>query len=135
MLYKEAFPADGLKDYQVTIFMILSLINFCLETTLGAVFCALWKKFSSMLKAPEYGVSKRQHIVINIAVSLIIILYFMAAVIFELLDSIMTARSIKDKSTIDWNDIFTNFYFLRFALDFCICMVILYLMHSFGPAA
>lgn len=70
----------------------------------------------------------------NVVVYVIIVLYFSAIVIFEFIDPILTYREVEDSAEINWQEIFYCVYYLRFTLDFVVCLLILYLMHRFGPS-
>ena len=64
---------------------------------------------------------------------LIFILYLLSVIVFDFLDAILTYRAFRHKR-LSWDDDFAKVYYLRFFMDFVICLVVLYLMHSFGPA-
>lgn len=102
-----------------------------MEVTIGVVFCALWKYFSNVARGL---VPSSSHGFSNCAISFITVLYFLNCVIFELLDPVMTILAIRNETSFDWENFFTQIYFIRFMLDFICCMLILYLMHKFGPS-
>ena len=56
-------------------------------------------------------------------------------IFFELLDTVFTTIDERSDSDMNWSEFFNSVYFIRFALDFVSCMVILYLMHAFGPTS
>ena len=83
----------------------------------------------------DHGISSRNHCLANLAITLIMILYFCACFIFELLDPVLTFRFDANQATIDWVSIFYEFYYLRFVFDFIACMLILFLLYKIGPSS
>jgi hypothetical protein len=64
----------------------------------------------------------------------IIVLYISTSLIFELLDPVMTYFSARNSQIKDWQNFFAQVYFIRFMMDFISCILILCLMHRFGPS-
>ena len=113
------------------VYISLSLINLVLEVTLGITFCFLWHHFYQLTKNVDFA-SKRTRAVANCATICILVLYFGAAFIFDLIDPIMRFRQISGETNQNWQMFFDQAYSLRFLLDFIACLLILVLMHGFG---
>lgn len=77
--------------------------------------------------------TRKQHCLANLVITVIMILYFSASFVFALFYPVMSYRYERDKTQIDWRTIFYKVYYLRFVFDFVSCVLILYLMYRFGP--
>ena len=112
----------------------MSITNFVLEFGLGILFILLWRFFNKLLKSPQFGISKRKRCWNNIGASIIITLYYVASVGFELLVLVIAVETLNNAEyEMVWSGFNQSMYFSRFAMDFVSCIVILYLMYAFGP--
>ena len=131
-MIEDIYPYSYLTTSEMTIFLVFNLVNYVIELTCGIIFCLLWSYFSSITKQQ---VSKRQHCLVNLTIAFLMLLFFTTCTIFEFLDpfiSYLYLRDIMDGK--NWEKFFANIYFVRFLVDFVSCLMILYLMHTFGPA-
>ena len=133
-LVKDQDPKGKLTPKETTGYLVLSIINWLIESSIGIVFCALWKYFSNLSRQSSFQVSSKKLCLVNCAITCIIVLYFSASIIFELVDPVLTFYSIRNLGSKDWSNFFSQVYFIRFMLDFISCMLILCLMYRFDPS-
>ena len=106
------------------------MINFAIEIAWGVAFICLWKFFSELTKDSE--ITHKTHFWGNVAVALIMFLYFTAIVVFDFLCPVLSFMYDRNLSNFDWVHLFYNVYYLRFLLDFVSCTLILCLLYRFG---
>ena len=89
-------PIHSLTHDEITVEIIVSIINFVIEFGLGILFILLWRFFNTLLKSPQFGISRRKRCWNNVAATIIITLYFVASLGFELLVLVITVETLNN---------------------------------------
>lgn len=124
-------PKFDLTGTEIDIFAAFSLLNFVVEMLLGFLFIMLCCYFHKASETFQQRISKGKRCLINFGVLIIVIFYFLSAIVFELFNDLQTKVERNHESGIV--EVTEGIYFVRYALDFVSCMVILYLMNVFSP--
>ena len=132
-LTDKQYPKKDLLPWETKMFLVLALVNAMCELIIAVLFFSLWIFFNRLIKDPHQKVQVRHRCIFNSLMALILILYLSSVIVFDFMDSILTYRALNHKR-LSWDEDFNKVYCLRFFMDFVICLVVLYLMHSFGPA-
>ena len=130
-------PDVALTRTGVIEYMIFSLINLIVEIAVGVTFCMLWYFFAKLYKQPGFSteVTRRQSCLVNTALIFISSMFIFSSICYDLIEPITTYRSLDTDKDIDWIGPLASLYYMRFLVDFISCMLIIYMLHRFGPSS